>query len=70
VTKLQRRATAVTDLKLTLIILVIIVFAAVVGAVLGQLFPGTGVLYVVPIGIGIGVSIRLFARHLARKREN
>jgi len=60
----------VTDLNLTLIILVIIVSAAVVGAVLGQLFPWSGVLYVVPIGIGIGISIRLFARHLARKRGN
>ena len=59
-----------TDLKLTLIILVIILSAAVVGAVLGQLFPRSELLYVVPTGIGIGISIRLLARHLARKREN
>lgn len=59
-----------TDLKLTLTILVIIVTAAVVGAGLGQLFPRSGVLYMVPIGIGIGISIRLFAKHLERKRES
>lgn len=58
-----------SDLKLTLIILAIIISASVVGAVLGQLFPRSGVLYMVPVGIGVGISIRLFARHLARKRE-
>lgn len=61
---------AVTDLKLTLMILAIIVTAAVVGAGLGQLIPRSGVLYMVPMGIGIGISIRLFAKHLARKRES
>lgn len=58
-----------TDLRLTLIVLAVIASAAVVGAFLGQLFPRSGPLYVVPIGIGIGVSVRLIARHLASNRD-
>jgi hypothetical protein len=59
-----------TDRKLTLTILAVIVSAAVVGAFVGQLYPRSGVLYLVPIGIGVGVSIRLIAQQLERKRGN
>jgi hypothetical protein len=60
----------VTERKLTLLVLVIIVSAAVLGALLGQLFPRSGLLYLVPVGLGVGISIRLIARHLASRREN
>jgi hypothetical protein len=60
----------VTDLRLTLIVLAVIVSAAVVGAFLGQLFPRSGLLYMVPVAIGIGLSVRLIARHLESKRDS
>ncbi len=58
------------ELKLALTILAIVVSGAIVGALLGQIFPHSSPLYVVPVALGVGISIRLISRHLARKREN
>ena len=58
------------QLKLALIILVIVVSAAVIGAALGQLFPRSGPIYIVPVALGIGISSRLIARFRAHKRED
>jgi uncharacterized membrane protein YoaK (UPF0700 family) len=51
--------------KLVLASVGLIVVGAVLGAALGQLFPGSGILFIAPMALCVGIAVRLFAkRHL------